>query len=417
VLGIALLLGVVVLWALVARRLESFSVTMAVAIVVVAILLTSGGDPAIRIELDTRVTERVVEVALAILLFVDASEVPASIIASERTVLTRLLMIAVPLSLIVAWVVGLVVFPGRNAWLLVVLAAIVVPLDLAPAPSLVRDRRIPRRLRDVLNLESGFNDGLVAAAFLFAVGGASAHGTAELSALMHAIPAIAIATGIGAAVGVGGAVALSRSWRRGWTGAASLRVGVLALPLLTYVLAVASGGNGFVAAFVAGIVFALCRHQLPLESLQLTEDTLLLLSLVIWFLFGDAVRQALAAGLRLDVILYAVLALTVARTVPVMLSLHGTDIPRAHALFLGLMGPRGLASMVFGLLAVIELKGGASTLAEQVMVVTVLLSVILHGAGTRPIAARFARGGPDSPAPTEPMPQGTGGVAPKGLGT
>ena len=92
-----------------------------------------------------------------------------------------------------------------------------------------------------------------------------------------------------------------------------------------------------------------------------------------------------------DAILYAVVALTIVRIVPVMLALHGTDIGRRDALFLGWMGPRGLASLVFGLLAVIGLDGSASDLAGEVMVTTVLLSVILHGASARPIAAAFAR--------------------------
>ena len=179
VLGIALLLGIVVVWALAARRLESWSITMAIAIVLAAILLTGGRHPPIKIVLDTHITERLVEVTLAILLFVDANEVPASMVAREHKVLARLLMIAFPLSLILAWAVGLLLFHGRNIWLVLVLAVIVVPLDLAPAPALVRDRRIPQRLRDLLNLESGFNDGLVAPLFLLAVAAARVHGAPQ----------------------------------------------------------------------------------------------------------------------------------------------------------------------------------------------------------------------------------------------
>jgi sodium/hydrogen antiporter len=416
VLGIALLLGIVLVWALTARRLESWSITTAIAIVIAAILLTGGRHPPIHIALDTHITERVVEVTLAMLLFVDANEVPASMVARERKVLARLLMIAFPLSLILAWAVGLLLFPGRNIWLVLVLAVIVVPLDLAPAPALVRDRRIPQRLRDLLNLESGFNDGLVAPLFLLAVAAANVHGGAPgVSALEHALPAIAsdvgIAVGIGAAVGLTGAKALNLSWRREWTQPAALRVGVLALPLLTYVLSIRFGGNGFVAAFVAGVVFAVCRRELPAEALNLTEDTVLMLSLVVWFLFGNVVTQVFDTGLTFEVVVYSVLALVVFRSLPVVLSLRGSNLPRPDALFLGLMGPRGLASLVFGLLAAIELTGGAETLAEQVMVVTVLLSVIVHGASALPVAAAFGRrhkresaSEPQAAAPTEPAP-------------
>lgn len=421
-LAIAALLGIVMVWALLARRLETASITMAIAVVVAAILLTGGRHPAIQIALDTHVTERLVEVTLAILLFLDANEVPASMVVREHTVLARLLMVAFPLSLIFAWAAGLLLFPGESVWLLLVLAVIVVPLDLAPAPALVRDRRIPRRLRDLLNLESGFNDGLVAPVFLLAISAATVHGVPRgVSPLGHAIPAIAsavgIAVGVGAAVGLAGATALSRSWRHGWTQPAALRVAVLALPVLTYLMSVPLGGNGFVAAFVAGVVFAVCRRELPAQSLHLTEDMVLMLSLVVWFLFGNVVTQVLRAGLTFEVVLYSVLAVVVFRTLPVVLSLRGAGFSRAEALFLGLMGPRGLASLVFGLLAVIALAGAAATLAEQVMVVTVLLSVVLHGASVLPVAgafARRARGSASAPQVAGAAETGAQAVAPGG---
>jgi sodium/hydrogen antiporter len=391
VFGIAVLLLIVVLWALVARRLETMSVTMAIALVIVGVLLTRGTHPAIEIDLDTHIVERGVELVLAILLFVDANEVPGSAFSRERGVLARLLVIALPLSLLIAWGAGFLLFSGRDSWLLAVLAVIVVPVDLAPAVAMVRDRRVPARLREILNVESGLNDGLVAPVFLFALAGAGAKHSPGIEALDNALPAILIAIGVGAVVGLAGAFSLSWSWRRKWTEPSALRLGVAALPVMTYVLALGLGGNGFVAAFVAGVVFAIRSRELPRESLQLTEDTGTLLSLCVWFIFGKAVNDVLDAGIELDAILYAVLALTVVRILPVMLALRGTDISRRDALFLGWMGPRGMASLVFGLLAVIGLKGGASNLAGEVMVTTVLLSVLLHGASARPIAAAFAR--------------------------
>ncbi|MBV8991552.1 MAG: cation:proton antiporter, partial [Solirubrobacterales bacterium] len=302
-----------------------------------------------------------------------------------------LLGIALPLSLIVAWLAGFVLFSERDAWLLAVLAIIVVPVDLAPAVAIVRDRRVPERLREIMNVEAGLNDGVVAPLFLFCLAGATAKHAPAVQALKDAVPAILVAVGVGGAIGLSGAIALGWSSRRNWTEPSSLRLGVVALPVMTYVLAVALGGNGFVAAFVAGILFALRDHGLPREALQLTEDVATLLSLCVWFVFGRAVDQVLHAGVRLDVVAYAILALTVVRIVPVMVALRGTSISRLEAFFLGWMGPRGLASLVFGLLAVVALNGEPSSLTAQVMVITVLLSVILHGASAAPIAAAFAR--------------------------
>jgi NhaP-type Na+/H+ or K+/H+ antiporter len=391
VLGVFVLVLVVLVWALVAGRLAMLSITTAMVVVVVGMVLTAGSSPVIRIDLDTKIIERGVELTLAILLFADATVVPGSILRRERRVLTRLLTIGLPLSLIIAWFVGFALFSPREAWLLAVLAIIVVPVDLAPAVAIVRDRRVPERLRDIMNVEAGLNDGIAAPLFLFCLAGATAKHTPAAEALENAVPAILVAVGVGGAIGLTAAVTLGWSWRRKWTEPSALRLGVLALPVMAYTLAIPLGGNGFVAAFVAGLLFAVRDHGLPSEALQLTEDVGTLLSLCVWFVFGRAVDEVLDAGVRVEVVVYALLALTVVRILPVLLALRGTTITRLEAIFIGWMGPRGLASLVFGLLAVIELNGDPSSLTAQVMVITVLLSVILHGVTAGPIGAAFAR--------------------------
>jgi sodium/hydrogen antiporter len=393
VYAIATLLLIPVVWALVSRRLERVSVTMAIVATLLGVLLLGGKHPAIDIRLDTSVVQRGIGLVLAILLFLDANEVRGHVIGRERSVLMRLFTFALPLSLIIAWAIGALLFPGRSVWLLAVLAAIVVPLDLAPAGPITRDHRIPRRLRDILTVEAGLSDGLITPVFLFALVGASASHAPVLKAVENAVPAMLIALGVGGAVGLVGALSLSWSWDHDWSDPTALRLGVAALPVMTYVLALALGGNGFVAAFVAGAPFAVDRRGLPGECLQLAEDTGLLLSLCVWFLFGSAVREVIDSGPDLDALAYALAALTVVRIVPVMLALRRTDIDRHDALFLGWMGPRGLASMLFGLLALSELDIAAGNLVAQVMVLTVLLSVVLHGVSARPIAAAFVRPG------------------------
>jgi NhaP-type Na+/H+ or K+/H+ antiporter len=391
VLGVFTLVMVVLVWALVAGRLAKLSITTALAVVIVGMALTAGSNPVIRINLDTKIVERGVELTLAILLFADATVVRSSILRRERRVLTRLLVIGLPLSLIIAWLVGFALFPPREAWLLAVLAIIVVPVDLAPAVAIVRDRRVPGRLRDIMNVEAGLNDGLAAPLFLFCLAGATATHTPAVDALENAVPAILIAVGVGGAIGLTAALALSSSWRRNWSEPSALRLGVLALPVMAYTLAIPLGGNGFVAAFAAGLLFAMPDHGLPSEALHLTEDVGTLLSLCVWFVFGREVDLVLNTGVPSAVIVYAVLALTVVRIIPVFLALRGTTITRLEAIFIGWMGPRGLASLVFGLLAGVALNGSASLLVAQVTVITVLLSVILHGLTAGPIGAAFAR--------------------------
>ncbi len=389
--GVVTLVLVVLIWALVARRLARFSITTAIAVVIIGMVLTAGSHPPIRIDLDAKIIERGVEVVLAILLFVDATEVPRGMLGRERGVLMRLLAIALPLSLIIAWLAGFALFSPRDAWLLAVLAIIVVPVDLAPAVAIVRDKRVPERLRDIVNVESGLNDGVAAPLFLFCLAGATASHAPAVNALENAVPAILIAVAVGGVTGYIGALGLGWSLRRDWTEPSALRLGVLMLPLMAYTLAVAFGGNGFVSAFVAGALFAVRDQNLPSEALQLTEDVGTLLSLCVWFVFGRTVNKVFGAGISVSVVIYAILALTVVRIVPVLVALRGTTLTRLEAVFLGWMGPRGLASLVFGLLAVIQLKGGPSSLTAQVMVITVLLSVIVHGVTAGPIGAAFAK--------------------------
>lgn len=407
------MLVILLAWALVAGRLARWSVTTAIAMVLAGIVLGSGSDPLFQVDLDTKTAERAVEVALAIVLFVDATEVPKGILGPEPRITLRLVGIALPLSLVLAWLAGFALFPEQDAWVLAVLAVIAVPTDLAPAVTIVRDKRVPSRLRTLLNVEAGLNDGVVAPIFLFCIAGAETpeKGSPVGDALVDAVPAVLIALGVGAAVGLAGSRLLSRAWGRGWSEPAALRFGVLALPLLCYTVAVVLGGNGFVAAFIAGVFFNSTATRLPDDALHLVEDAGSLLSLGVWFIFGQLVDQAFAIGVDWQIVLYALLALTVVRIGPVALSLARTGIPRRDALFMGWLGPRGLASIVFGLLAFIDLsRPSEAGVVIQVMVMVVLASVVLHGLSAGPLAAAYGRrarradgAGPEAaPVPSSP---------------
>jgi len=386
------MLVILLAWALVAGRLARWNVTTAIAMVAAGIVLGFGSNPIFQVDLDTKTAERGVEIALAIVLFIDATEVPKGILGPEPRLTMRLVGIALPLSLVLGWLAGLALFPGQDLWVLAVLAVIAVPTDLAPVVSIVRDKRVPARLRNLLNVEAGLNDGVVAPIFLFAVAAAETPeaGSPIGEALADAVPAILIALGVGAAVGLLGSRLLARAWGKGWTEPAALRFGVLALPLLCYTVSVALGGNGFVAAFVAGVLFNSSAHRLPEDALHLVDDAGGLLSLAVWFMFGQLVDQAFEIGFQWELALYALLALTVVRIVPVALSLIGTGISRRDSLLVGWLGPRGLASIVFGLLGFIELsRPREAAIVVQVMVIVVLASVVLHGLSAGPIAAAY----------------------------
>lgn len=392
-LALVVIMGILLAWALVAGRLARWSITAPLAMVVAGVALTAGSNPVFRIELDTSSAEHAVEVVLAILLFVDATEIPGGVFGREPRLTARLVGVALPLTMLAAFGVGFLLLPGASAWLLALVATVVSPTDLAPAAAMIRDRRVPARLRELLNVESGLNDGMVAPVFLFCLAAAEAHGGSGVAAdaLVDAIPGVLVAIASGVAVGLPGAWLLTRAWSSHWTQPTALRLGVAALPLMAYGLSIVFSGNGFVAAFVAGVVFGAAARDLPDYALNLAEDVGLLLSLVVWFVFGELINTLIGDGLRWRVIVYALLVLTVVRIVPVVVSLVGTSIRWQDAVFLGWLGPRGLASIVFGLLAYIDLTGDDAKLVGDVMVVTVALSVVLHGLSYGPLAARYGR--------------------------
>jgi sodium/hydrogen antiporter len=403
VLALAVLLLIPLAWGMVAGRLARWSITAPIAMVAAGVALTAGSSPLYVIDLETSVTEHFVEVVLAVVLFVDATEVEGGFFGKEPRLTARLLLIALPLSVILAVAFGALTFPHVNFWILACIATVVMPTDLAPVVSLIRDRRVPARLRDLLNVESGFNDGFIAPLFLFAVAAAEAADdeAPDLEALIGAAPAFLVAIAVGAALGFGGGWLIRHAYDRGWTEPPALRIAVLMLPILAYLVSVAFKGNGFVAAFVAGLLFRSAAQHLPKDALHLVEDTGVFLGLLVWFLFGQLINQTLVNGTNWAVVLFAFLAVAVARTLPVVLSLARTTIERPDRWFLGWVGPRGLASIAFGLLAYIELQPPENAFVAEVMVVTVLVSVLVHGASVVPLATWYGRRGGKAREPDE----------------
>lgn len=403
-LAVTVIAGILFTWAVLSHRLARWSITAPIAMMVAGILLTRGDEPVFRFDFDTAALEHVVEVVLALILFVDATEVPPGVIGREKGTVARLLGGALPLTLCAAFLAALAFFPDQPGWVLAALATVVVPLDLAPASAVVRDRRIPARLRDVLNVEGGLNDGIVSPAFLLCVAAAVAshtRGEDYTDALLEAVVSAAWAVGAGSVIGYTAGRLLRRSYAHGWTQPAATRLGVLTVPMAAYSLSVALGGNGFVAAFVAGLCLAPAMPHLPRDAVEMTDDLVALLSLSLWFLFGQMVNDEFWDGFHLSVVLYAVITVTLVRMLPVLLVLSGTGMMSRDKLFLGWMGPRGATSIVFGLLAAVELPAVSGDFISRVMVITVMVSIVLHGLSAEPIGRAYARGArtrPQAPA-------------------
>ena len=193
-------------------------------------------------------------------------------------------------------------------------------------------------------------------------------------------------------VGAGGGALLRVARRRGWSSDEFAGPAVLALALIAYLGAVAIDANGFVAAFVGGGAFGAFAGRGGEKEVYYVEQTCGLASMIAWFVFGAVIIPALAAGWTWHIVVYAVLSLTVVRMLPVAISLLGSGMDRATVLFVGWFGPRGLASIVFALIALEDLHDVEGPVDEVVGAIglTVLLSVLAHGLSARPLAGRYA---------------------------
>jgi sodium/hydrogen antiporter len=260
----------------------------------------------------------------------------------------------------------------------------VAPTDAALGASIMSDRRVPGRIRRLLNVESGLNDG-IATPFVnvFLAGALTAESISTGGAGKAAI-ALLGGAGLGAGIGLTGALLLVLSARRRWSVPGFRPLGLFAIALFAYGIALVAGTNGFVAAFVAGLAFG-SVHGTEEGVVSFTEDAGTLLSLLVWFAFGAIMLVPGVRAADWEDLAFAVGALTVVRMVPVALALWGSGLDRTTVAFVGWFGPRGLASVVFGLIAVDSLAPEASHVVLGAVVVTVAMSVLAHGVTASPL--------------------------------
>ena len=251
---------------------------------------------------------------------------------------------------------------------------------------------MPVRIRRALNVESGLNDG-IATPFvtLFIAVVAAEEDLGETAWGLEALTQIGLAIVAAVVVGYLGGRLLALANDRGWTSGVSEQIAILALALLAYQGSVTIGGNGFIAAFAGGILFGAATRGRLGAPVRFTETLGLAGSFLVWSIFGALfVGELLTHELAAQPILYAVLSLTVIRMVPVAIALVGTHLRRATVAFMGWFGPRGLASVVFTLIALEEIEhSGEGSMLVETATWTILLSVVLHGISASPLAARY----------------------------
>jgi sodium/hydrogen antiporter len=399
--GFALLGVITLVYALAASRLERISVGGPLVFAVAGLALGPAGLSKLDVPASGETMKVVTELTLALLLFADASTVGLGELRRRASLPFRLLAIGLPLCIAAGTLLAHWLFAGSTWWVAALIATILAPTDAALSIAVVTNPQVPRLIRTTLNVESGLNDGIASPLVVLLIALVAAEETAAQGWLTGAVKAIAIALAVAVVLGAGGGWLAARAHKAGWTTPLSDQLAVLALALLSFTGSVWLGGNGFVASFVAGLVFGGVSRQHMAAATEYTETTGLFMSYVVWALFGAAlVGPLLLSGWHAHALIYAVLSLTVIRMVPVGLALLGTKVDRASMLFIGWFGPRGLASIVFLIIAGhgLELaKTDLESVGVETVVWTIALSVVLHGLTSGPLSARFGRRQPDEP--------------------
>jgi sodium/hydrogen antiporter len=365
--------------------------------VTLAIFFTSAGllaGPALGLldlELGSEPIKLLAEATLTLVLFSDASRISIPALRREFSVPARLLGLGLPLTIAAGTVAGVTVLPGVSLVEALVLAVMLACTDAALGQAVVTDRRIPSRIRQGLNVESGLNDGLCVPLFFIAIaiaeadeGALSARGALELVAEE-------IGWGLvgGVAAGALGAVALRTARERGLVDAHWLQILTAATALLAAGIAHGLGGSIFIAAFVGGFVFGAVRRDVGGEVGYLVDQGGEVLNAVTLLMFGAVILGPLLDDLGWEALLYAVLSLTVVRMLPVGLAMLGTRAQPPTLAFLGWFGPRGLASIVFAVILVEEAALPHQETLLLAVVATVGLSVYAHGLSALPLTERY----------------------------
>jgi sodium/hydrogen antiporter len=415
---LAVLAAVVFAFGLVSRRLEGTVLTAPLVFIIAGIVIGPTGLGIVGFELEGHTVLLLGEIALAILLFTDAASINLSSLRQNEGLPLRLLGIGMPLTITLGAAAAVLLLTDLSFWEAAIVGTVLAPTDAALGQAVVSNPRVPIRVRQALNVEAGLNDGLSVPFLALFLTLAVAQEELQPASfwIRFALEQVGLGVLVGVGVGLVGGWLVSLASKRRWMADSFQRLALLALALIAWALADQIGGNGFIAAFVGGLAVGPTVERVGAYLIRFTEAEGQLLNLSVFFIFGVLVIGSIAP-LSWEVALYALLSLTLIRMLPVALSLLRTHLRGISVLFMGWFGPRGLASIVLGLIVVAEapLLTGREEI-EQVVALTVLCSVLLHGVTAAPLSAAYARrvevmaaGAPEKQAAAE-VPTRTGPV-------
>ena len=384
--SLLLVLMGIALFALLSGPISRDSLTPPMAFTAFGLLLSPVGLGWISLDLDNVVIHTLAEITLILVLFTDAARIKLKALRSDHDVPIRLLLLGMPLTIALGAATAMAVMPQLLILEALILAVILAPTDAALGQAVVSSPHVPQRIRQALNVESGLNDGIALPALLFIISFAaithdSGHETDWLNFILLQLT---LAPLVGVVVGWLGSKAINKAIERHFLSHEFCNIYLLTLAFIAYLAADLIGGNGFIAAFIAGIATGNTLKHVNEEIYEFAESEGQLLNLVIFFLFGASLLPQVWLRISSEMIIYALLSLTLVRMVPVFVALIGKRLRWETALFLGWFGPRGLASILFVLLVLEHADLANQSLIFDTVVVTVLISIFLHGLSALP---------------------------------
>jgi NhaP-type Na+/H+ or K+/H+ antiporter len=378
--------------AAVSRRLSGTAVTPALLFVTIGLLVGPQVLDGLDLSSKSSTVRALAEATLALVLFADASRIDLRQLRREVGVPLRLLGFGLPLTIALGALAAAAIFDQMTVAEALILGVILAPTDAALGQAVVTEPSIPARIRQGLNIESGLNDGICVPLLFAALAAADveSHVSGGRSAATLLLEEIGYGVIGGLAAGLLIAAIVIHAGRRELITGPWRQVIPGAGAALAYGTATALDGSGFIAAFVAGIVFRALLGRDPKELNLLTEEVGSVLNGLTFLLFGAILLGPALGDVSWDLVLYALLSLTLVRMVPVGVAMWRSRARVPTLGFLGWFGPRGLASIVFAVIVIEESRLPHEQTIVLAIYLTVGLSVFAHGLSAAPLAKRYA---------------------------
>ena len=393
-LAIAAIAVFLIVFGLISGRLQNSIITPPMVFVAFGMLVSPRLFGLFEAEIESDWVHHLVEFTLVFVLFADATRIDLKLLRKEYHTPERLLGIGLPLTIVLGALVAAWLFPQFSIWEAALLAAILAPTDAALGQVVVSHPKMPVRIRQSLNVESGLNDGIALPVVLIFLALADTSGSATSLEFWLTFTFQQILLGVLVGVGIAylGSKLIYKAWHAGWVVEPFNKLATFGLALLAWGGAELLGGNGFIAAFVAGMTVGNLTREICHSLLAFVETEGQLFVLLTFMIFGAVMFWPAFDHLTWQAVVYAVLSLTLIRMLPVCLSLLGknTRLLKGSFFMLGWFGPRGVASILFGLLALEAVNVPHHEEVFQVVMLTVLFSVFAHGMTAAPLAGWFS---------------------------